>query len=452
MKIGIGITTHNRTEIFNKTIEQHIRFLPHNAQLVVVDDASTVKCKKATFRFDQNVGIAKAKNKCLELLDDCDHIFLFDDDCFPIVNDWWKPYVESKEPHLMYIFKDFATGRMLNDTKILYEDEHIIGYSHPRGCMLYFERKVLDIVGGYDVRFKRWGYEHGDISTRIFNNHLTTFKFADVPNSNKLIRSEDEHETAQGTVIGKERKELLKANKELFEKNAQSKRYCQYKPTNNVILTSYFTRFVDTQRNKKWKPNFEDIAPLIKSCAMHKQKIVVLNDCFDRQDNPPIVEYERIETKFNPYFQRWFSQYQYLRDHPEIDNVFCVDATDVEMFNNPFNDFNHLLLYVGDENQIVDSKWMRKHFPRLTELFQQYGQKQLLNCGVIGGSRRTVMNLCHDIMGAYFDDAKRVGKFEMGIFNLICYQKYSDRIIHGRQVTTLFKKNETQSDAWFRHK
>ena len=449
-RIGIGITTHNRQNIFDETFKQIKLFTP-NTKIVVVDDASTIPCKKATYRFETNVGIAQAKNKCLELLDDCEHIFLFDDDCFPTQKNWWQPYVDSREPHLMYVFQDFATGRKLNDTKVLYADDTLVGYSHPRGCMLYFDRKVLDVVGGYNVEFGRWGYEHGDLSNRIFNNHLTTFRFGDVPGSNVLFHSADEHETAPGTVTGQERQTLLKHNKILYDKQMMSKKYCPYKPQNNIVLTSYFVNHMDTQRKKKWVANHKDIQALTDSCVKNKQQIVVLHDCFDLPDTP-FVTYVKVDTKINPYFQRWFTQYQYLRGHPEIDNVFVVDSTDVEMLHNPFDDFNNVMLYVGDEPTQVDNPWMRKHFNGLRKFIQEYATKPLLNCGVVGGTRNTIMGLCHDIMAAHFDDPKTTGQFEMGVFNQIVYTKYVHRVIHGRLVTTIFKQNETESDSWFRHK
>ncbi|EUA60279.1 putative phage protein [Mycobacteroides abscessus 1948] len=45
-----------------------------------------------------------AKNRCIaELMDlGCDHLFLADDDVWPTVDEWWKPYVESPEPHLSF--------------------------------------------------------------------------------------------------------------------------------------------------------------------------------------------------------------------------------------------------------------------------------------------------------------------------------------------------------------
>lgn len=178
-RIGVGITTRNRYEVFVKTLSAIRQHTP-DAKVVVVDDASDTPVTEATFRFNENAGIARAKNKCLELLDDCDHIFLFDDDCAPTVDEWWKPYVASSEPHLMFAWGD-----------IHYETSELIGYQWPKGCMLYIERRVLSRVGGMDPVFGYWGCEHMSWSDRIHNAGLTTCRYQDVPESHKLIESLD---------------------------------------------------------------------------------------------------------------------------------------------------------------------------------------------------------------------------------------------------------------------
>jgi len=81
-RIGIAISTCNRYDIFKRCYDEVKRFAPLNSVIVVVDDASDKPVPEATFRFNQNVGIARVKNKCFELLYDegCEHFFLFDDD------------------------------------------------------------------------------------------------------------------------------------------------------------------------------------------------------------------------------------------------------------------------------------------------------------------------------------------------------------------------------------
>jgi glycosyltransferase involved in cell wall biosynthesis len=228
-KIAICITTHNRYNVFNETYSNIQKHLPDNGILIVVDDASDTPVPEASFRFNDNVGIARAKNKCLELAEiaGATHIFLFDDDTYPIVDNWHKPYIESSEPHLMYIFKDFI-ARKLGDTKVIYTDDKLVAYDHPRGCMLYVHASILPIVGGMDIRYGKWGWEHGDYSNRIFNAGLTSFRFADV-HSKGLFYSGDEHEAVSGSVPQIEKSKNIRAHKDRYDRSFTSTEYCEYK-------------------------------------------------------------------------------------------------------------------------------------------------------------------------------------------------------------------------------
>lgn len=214
--VGIGITTRNRNNILRRNLKRLMQFMPPNSRLVIVDDASVTHVNEATFRFDTQQGIAKAKNKCFELLDGCQHIFLFDDDCYPISDNWWEPYINNPEPHLMYIFDSFSNGQKLSDCTITYYDEHSIGYTHPRGCMLYFDMDIVGHIARMDERFKIWGWEHVNLSDRIFNNHFTTSRYLDVRHSERLIHSMDEHLEIKSTVSKAERMINFNKNMELY--------------------------------------------------------------------------------------------------------------------------------------------------------------------------------------------------------------------------------------------
>ena len=187
--IGVGITTRNRNDILDRHLQTHFRGrVP--GPLVIVDDASETPYNGATYRFDQNVGIATGKNKCIELLYDLGvtEFFLFDDDSYPIVDDWYVPYVESREPHLMASYqpsrRPFA--------RVIYQDSELKAMSRPQGWMLYANRVCIDRVGGMDAaNFGKWGGEHTHWSNRIFNAGLTTFRFADVPNGSSLVSGLD---------------------------------------------------------------------------------------------------------------------------------------------------------------------------------------------------------------------------------------------------------------------
>src|SRR5690606_23221546 len=106
-RIAVAITTHNRNTQVAKTVENIRRASPAGTPVVVVDDASDKQVDGADYRFAQNVGIARAKNKALELLEKttADHWFLLDDDIWLTQYGCGKPYVDSSEPHLMWAFQ-----------------------------------------------------------------------------------------------------------------------------------------------------------------------------------------------------------------------------------------------------------------------------------------------------------------------------------------------------------
>lgn len=193
--IGIAITTYNRPDIFQITLDKIKKYAPKDAVIVIVDDGSENPHPETTYHFKANSGIAVAKNKCLELLykAGCAHLFLFDNDCYPIIKGWEKPYIESKEPHLCYTFlgKNREVRKTINGINIL---------TAPNGCMLYFERRVLDTVGGFDTGFKFYGGEHKSFSRRIFNIGLTSHRYMDVVDSHKLIFAYDNGYTIKTTI------------------------------------------------------------------------------------------------------------------------------------------------------------------------------------------------------------------------------------------------------------
>lgn len=451
MKIGVAITERNRYEIFKKTFDEIKRYLPKGAMLVVVDDASDIPVPEATYRFTKNVGIAVAKNKCFEILyrSGCDHIFLFDSDCYPVSPDWWKPYVESPEPHLMYIFTHWGDGRSTGDTNIIYRDSSHVAYDHPRGCMLYYDRKCLDVVGGMDEIFRKWGYEHGNLSDRIFNAGLTSFRYIDVPGSDKLIYSVDEHTSNRhSTTKSNERRQCIEANKPEYEKRIFKSYYFPF-IKEDVFITCYFTGVKDSQRKENWNPDIRQLEPLIKSIQETGNRLIVLHDCFE---NPKYksVEFVRVETSLNPYIQRWISYRHYLMKH-KYRNVFFIDATDVEVLRSPDWDRLGENLYVGDEPDVVACKWLTSNHPGFDSFYDEYGSQQLLNAGVVGGSYNTMMEFLSKMMDGYAMRCE-VGLTDMALFNYVCRTKFSDRLRFGRQVTTVFKANERNNYSWIKHK
>lgn len=451
--IGIGITTRNRVDSFNLTYKNIKKHLPKGSKLIVVDDASDIPVQEADFRFEKNVGIAKAKNKCLELLEDCDFIFLFDSDCYPIVDDWHLKYIQTYEQtgcnHFSFTFSHLADGRP-NGNKEATDCGNIVSYHNACGCMLFYTKKCLQIAGGFDEEFGQYGYEHTELSSRIFNLGLSPYRFCDIHDSLKLFHSQDYYREVTTTIKAKQPR--LKKNAEIYKKKMHSKKYVPYKQPNNIIITSYFTGISDPQRQDNWEADVSKITRLIYS--LKGLKLIVLNDCFDGEEFKD-VEFVKINATENPYFQRWISVIDYLENN-KVDNVWCVDATDVISLNNPFKSDLKDYLYVGDEKQVVKNKWLIENHKIEDEdylsFLEYHKNKTLLNAGIVGGKSETVLSFLKELIKSY---KKTKGEMltDMALFNYVAYTKFSNILKHGSYVNTEFKKFDVRNTTpLWRHK
>lgn len=461
--VGIAITTRNRRDVFDKTLAEFQRLTP-GAAIVVVDDASDDPIPDA-IRFNENVGIARAKNAGIAALMDLgvEHLFLADDDTYPLVEDWWKPYVESPEPHLMYLFKDIDRRRYLTTPPTVYEDGRHFALSHPRGCLLYVHRSVVETVGGLRPEFGIWGHEHVEYSTRIHTAGLTTHRFQDVVGSSKLIYSIDEHYTEhpgfKRAVDPKVRQEHLARNEALFERYRGSADFVPYREPRDVVITSLLTGRPDPQRGTRMKADTALLAELRKS--IRGAKLVVCHDELNDIDDAD-TEFVRSPNTINVYFQRHVAAWQYLRERPEVRWAWCVDGTDVRMLHEPWPHMRPNTLYLGSEPAVVGIPWMRDHHPSrvIQDFIAENPTKQLLNAGLIGGDRATVMAFLHDLIALHADNTEAVarrtdkdlGVGDMGALNYIAWTRYADRLVWGSMVNTVFKAHEVNDFSFWAHK
>jgi glycosyltransferase involved in cell wall biosynthesis len=449
VRIGVGVCTHNMREIASESITRLKEHLPAGAVLVIVDDASDTPYDGATYRFEKQAGIAKAKNKCLELLyaEGVEHFFLFDDDTYPLTPDWWKPYVESSEPHLMYVFP-YSGG-----PPVVATDYHHKAWAQPCGCMLYMHRSVLNTVGGMDLAYGTWGHEHLDYSNRIFNAGLSTWRFADVIGSEKLLYCADQKGTTR-SVDKTTRDAHLAKNASYYETQIASKAYHEFREQRNVVIAAW-QHGPDIQRANKVTQTKANVAAKALAESVVGADFVLLAD--DGQGTELVND-----LGIGIYLSRWVHYYQYLRSHPEIQWAFCVDANDVEMLQPPWAHMQAGVLYCGYEPTILDIPWMHTHHPseRLQAFFRANATRTLLNCGVVGADRNTLLAFLHDWIrlieentaDRWKGDEKAVLGADMGPFNYLAYSKWADRLETGPRVVSLFKKEERNSWSWWKHK
>jgi glycosyltransferase involved in cell wall biosynthesis len=457
--IGIAITTKNRRENALKCIKEWEKLLPKNSKLVIVDDNSEIPFPNCTYRFNRNAGIASAKNKCIELLEGCEHIFLVDDDVYPISKNWYLPYINSKQPHFCFTFQTGST--QISKTKLI-DGELLVSNNSVRGCVLYYHKSVFEKVGGFKNDFIGYGWEHIELTNRIFNAGLIPERYLDVPNSDSLFYSLDQKRETESSVPLEERYFDLN-NKLLLYKNYNKFEYVYYKEMelSPVILTAYFTLQKDPQRELNWSKGAEGLSALIESCINLRVKLVVFYDSINQDfidlNESALIQFIRIkpfkEYSTNVYRRIVFYEYLKLKHHPK---VFMVDSTDVEVLKYPFDLIKEGVLYVGDEMKVLKNKWIIEQFERASidydDIMDKYGDNQLLNAGIIGGSYDIALEFLAKNTDIHTKYSRGVEKStDMAVFNYVVFSFFNERYEHGDHINTPFKFNK-YTDAIFKHK
>ncbi|WP_455852704.1 glycosyltransferase family 2 protein [Pantoea endophytica] len=466
--IGIAITTHNRHAVLSRALDHQLKHLPAGALVVVIDDGSSkpvaVPDGVKLIRCDMSRGIVASKNECLEALIDagCEHLFLWDDDAWPIAGGWEQPYIDSPEPHLAYQFQDFATGKKLNDIAVLYRDDNHVAYTGQRGVMLYYHRSAIEKVGGFDSVYERGMYEHSDLAMRIHNVGLTSWAFADVVGSDKLIYSLDENEAVERSVPKPDREAQVKRNVTIHNKRRDDgyTGYAEYRQKQNVVITTLLTSQPDPQRGTKMTASPELLDKWASS--VKGNHAVVLTDSISSV-RVGVSTVTVPDVKMNVYFRRWLHIWQHLRDHPEYHFVWCTDGTDVEMLREPWTEMEQGKIYVGSEPKTYADAWAKRNHPEAIyqSFLADHQHNVMLNAGLLGGSRADVMAIAHGIVRLYYqiESLRFWGKEtavaaigDMIAFGIVA-RRYSERLVTGPRVHTVFKSEGIGKEcAWWRHK
>src|SRR5512139_3480223 len=447
MTFGVAFTAHNRQKILDATLDAVKTHTPADIPVIVVDDGSTPALKVPDWvrliRHDTPQGIPAGKNRCItELIDSgVEHLFLFDEDTRPRAPHWWRTYTDGAEPHYQYSWERFANNVRVPKMDVLYRDDHLIGYAWSMGCLVYIHRSVVDSVGGYDLVFTPAYEEHAEYSQRVHNAGHTSFVHQDHPAMRGNIWAADEHGAVKRSFDRADITKLVARNEQLRLDRADSTAYIEYRPPRDIILTSYFCSQLDPQRRRRAVAHLEPLKELLDSC--HGRDGVVLHD----QPIPglPDGHVQVGTTPWCAYQQRWLSQWQYLRDPPEIRWCLMVDATDTRLLRDPFI-MQLGVLYCGWEPIPVDCDWIRAHSPAgLKQWVTDNAHRMLLNTGVVGGDRETAMRLCRRMHDLWLSTDRKDPLYEMLLFNIAAYEH---DVVTGPHVTTLFKSH--QPNQWSR--
>ncbi|MEE6657911.1 hypothetical protein RAO19_06660 [Pediococcus acidilactici] len=183
-------------------------------------------------------------------------------------------------------------------------------------------------------------------------------------------------------------------------------------------------------------------------------------------DGLTIVHLDLFEhfPKLTLYFHRILMAFEFLKTHPEIKKAALTDAGDVKMLNYPFDNVQEGILYMGDETSPIfnTSIIISNDAPTyMKDFIWENNNLPILNLGVIVGTRDVLIEYL-GIMVKLITEAElkfkqgdasyNLGYFEMLISNYVAYRYFSDRLIHGREVSTIFNGYQERSSAWFKHK
>lgn len=174
VKLGIGITTYNRCRKLEMCIARVQELTSQPFHLVVADDGSTDATasicarQKILFVSGPNRGIAWNKNRALFFLHqilECDVIILIEDDCYPNHRGWESDWGQAAEKwgHANFGAPWFS-DKFLGGAGTL--ENPFICPSLSGQCAAFSDR-ALAVCGYLDSRFKSYGYEHAEHSSRL---------------------------------------------------------------------------------------------------------------------------------------------------------------------------------------------------------------------------------------------------------------------------------------------
>lgn len=196
MKIGVGVITTGERPLKLQRVALW-------ADLQVVTDVD-------------RRGPSWGRNECLKRLQGCDHIFLMDDDCYPVMPGWEAYLIEQFVKHGV----DYSVLPEAFKTPLLGTHGEMGYWAGGIGAFCYQSAKALDVVGGYNEAYDRYGFEDAGRLNRAQRAGLTG---PNAPVSCPIralayIHSEDVFaENPTPTVSRAEKQRLIDKNRPLYD-------------------------------------------------------------------------------------------------------------------------------------------------------------------------------------------------------------------------------------------
>lgn len=115
-------------------------------------------------------GAAHGRNQCLAAMmaEGCDYMFLFDDDCYPIMDGWAEYFIHWSAMMSIDYFglpEAFKSKPMAINREVIY-------WSNIIGCFNFQTRAFMEKVGYYGSEFTGYGYEDSARNNRAMRSGL----------------------------------------------------------------------------------------------------------------------------------------------------------------------------------------------------------------------------------------------------------------------------------------
>jgi hypothetical protein len=218
----------------------------------------------------------------------------------------------------------------------------------------------------------------------------------------------------------------------------------------SIIFTAYFTSQPDPQRSRYWPQNDLSRIELYDSVKSLGLDMIIFHDHIttklQNEYATDKIRFEYYKPNGNILTQRWYAFHEHLKTN-DYDFVFCLDA-DTQLFKNPFELIDEDNLLIGSEDGIIKgSEWMKDWFRRAYgETF--FGDNQILNCGILGGTFENIYNL---LILFRRETQGMAGNVDMAVFNRLVYDSFDFKT--GFPLHTVFNKDEgAESGCYIKHK
>ena len=171
--LGIAIITYERRSMLERLVASIAELTTSPYELVIADDGSgdgTAEwCRERGLRVvtGTNRGIAWNKNRGLFALAQlgCDPLLLLEDDAYPVERGWERDWIEGTEAwHHMAYHHSKAARHTVSGAGT--PADPFVSPAASAVC-LSVSAEVLERVGFFDSRFRGYGHEHAEWTTRI---------------------------------------------------------------------------------------------------------------------------------------------------------------------------------------------------------------------------------------------------------------------------------------------